>query len=371
MYTETFWRQLMCTSVQTAGRSSSSFGNERSTLNVDERSNSSRSSSSLYPNAPTQCGRPFNKQTVRHHPSDLNARQCLWTSVQQTTVRPEAPQVQTRAALQTTRRTFKSFPTFVHSVTNVRPLHPQRSFTPSPPLGHPWPLHRSSTFLLARSTLGLDVLARTLDVRTRRSRSRDRRSCSHARQSVCASAQQPTFSLDVPARTLDVRPRRSCSHARQSVCASAQLPTFDLDVQGVERSTIPVDERPSIQPFVLTLGLSTSTARLSTARPINVRPPVWVVEIRLPPLCFNRDVSSRIALTVIFSNSHRCGLPEFASSIVLQSRRQVDNRYCSSIAPPQASLGLISLAIYRLPLSTLHSRVNIMAWGHRLTYSFA
>ncbi|KOM40427.1 hypothetical protein LR48_Vigan04g062500 [Vigna angularis] len=61
----------------------------------------------------TQCGRPFNKQTVRHHPSDLNARQCLWTSVQQTTVRPEAPQVQTRSAFGLNAR---------QTIVNERPL---------------------------------------------------------------------------------------------------------------------------------------------------------------------------------------------------------------------------------------------------------
>ncbi|KOM54648.1 hypothetical protein LR48_Vigan10g054000 [Vigna angularis] len=165
----------------------------------------------------TQCGRPFSKQTVRHHPSDLNARQCLWTSVQadnrssssaassdsrtSRTFVLRRPAISLAfglsAALKTTGRTLKSSPTFAHSITS--------------------------------------------DVSSEQER----------RQSVCASAQQPTFGLDVPARTLDFLPRRYCSHARQSVCASAQQPTFGLDVQGVECSTIPVDERPSIQPFVL------------------------------------------------------------------------------------------------------------------------
>ncbi|KOM26302.1 hypothetical protein LR48_Vigan252s001400 [Vigna angularis] len=54
--------------------------------------------------------------------------------------------------------------------------------------------------------------------------------------------------------------------------AASSKPTFGLDVQGVERSTIPVDERPSIQPFVLAFGFERSTLNVderSNKRPFS------------------------------------------------------------------------------------------------------
>ncbi|KOM36446.1 hypothetical protein LR48_Vigan02g259600 [Vigna angularis] len=188
------------------------FVTERSTLNVDDRSNISRSSSSLYP----------------------NARHSMWTSVQTAAARPR---LCNRTLDTQYGRAFKQQPLVLVFVTERSTLNVDDRSNISRSSSSLYPNARHSMWTSVQTAAARPRLCnRTLDAQCGRP-------FKHQPLVLVFVSERSTLNVDEPARP------RLCIRTLDTQCGRAfkQQPLVLVFV--TERSTLNVDDRSNIRPM--------------------------------------------------------------------------------------------------------------------------